>query len=398
MKFKRWLALATTFFLFACQPSIPPTVTIIDNNQVNMLQTVERVPSALLSQAGITLNQNDRILFRGQTIPPDEPIKDKPITIQIRRAMNVILDTPDGQRQVQSSAFTVGEVLAEASYWLRDGDEIIPPVNSPITNGMMITVSSPRMLTVSVDGKVVEIQSSARTVGEALAKAGIPLLGLDQAIPSENEALPSDGQIKVMRVNESVVLAQKPIPFQNEFVASAEVPLDQTQLLSPGENGLSIQRIRVRYEDGQEVSRTTEEETMVRPPKTRTLAYGTKIEIKTATVNGAKIEYWRAVEMYATSYSPCRLGTSTCGSTTASGKQLQKGMVALPTNQYLSMKGQPLYIPDYGFATVEDACGGCVGKPWIDLGFTDENFEGWHQWVTVYFLTPVPQNIVYILE
>jgi hypothetical protein len=62
------------------------------------------------------------------------------------------------------------------------------------------------------------------------------------------------------------------------------------------------------------------------------------------------------------------------------------------------MKGQPLYIPDYGFATVEDACGGCVGKPWIDLGFTDENFEGWHQWVTVYFLTPVPQNIVYILE
>ncbi len=247
-------------------------------------------------------------------------------------------------------------------------------------------------------GKLRRLKSSARTVGEALAEAGIPLLGYDYSLPSENEALPSDGQIKVVRVNESVVLAQKPIPFQNEFVASAEVPLDQTQLLSPGENGLSIQRIRIRYEDGQEVSRTTEEETMVRAPKTRTLAYGTRIEIKTATVNGAKIEYWRAVEMYATSYSPCNLGTSTCGSTTASGKQLQKGMVALPTNQYLAMKGQPLFIPGYGFATVEDACGGCVGKPWIDLGFTDEDFEGWHQWVTVYFLTPVPQNIVYTLE
>jgi 3D (Asp-Asp-Asp) domain-containing protein len=195
-----------------------------------------------------------------------------------------------------------------------------------------------------------------------------------------------------------VILAQKPIPFESELIAAAEVPLDQTQILSPGENGLSVQRIRIRYEDGNEISRITEDETMVRPPKTRTLGYGTKVEINTATVNGVKIEYWRAVQMYATSYSPCRLGTSTCGSTTASGKQLQKGVVALPTNLYLSMKGQALFIPGYGFATVEDACGGCVGKPWIDLGYSDNDYEPWFSSVTVYFLTPVPQNIVYTLE
>ncbi len=158
MKLQRWLVLAITFFLFACQPTTPPTATIIDNGQVNTLQTEERVPSALLAQAGITPNPNDRILFRGQTIAPDEPVTDKPITIQIRRAVDLTLDTPDGQSQVQSSAFTVGEVLAEASYWLRDEDEIAPPINSPITDGMLITVSSPRALTVSVDGKVAEIK------------------------------------------------------------------------------------------------------------------------------------------------------------------------------------------------------------------------------------------------
>jgi 3D (Asp-Asp-Asp) domain-containing protein len=136
----------------------------------------------------------------------------------------------------------------------------------------------------------------------------------------------------------------------------------------------------------------------VRPPKTRTVGYGTKVEVNTTTVDGVQIEYWRAVQMYATSYSPCRLGTSTCGNTTASGKQLQKGMVALPTNLYLSMKGQQLYIPGYGYATVEDACGGCVGQPWIDLGYSDDDYEAWHWWVTVYFLTPVPQNIIYVLE
>jgi len=62
----------------------------------------------------------------------------------------------------------------------------------------------------------------------------------------------------VVRVSESVILAQKPIPFENDFQASADVPLDQTQLLQPGENGLTVERIRIRYEDGEEISRVTE--------------------------------------------------------------------------------------------------------------------------------------------
>jgi uncharacterized protein YabE (DUF348 family) len=393
MKSIRGLIWLFVLLLAACQPSTPQIVTILDNNQLVRLQTDERVPSAILAQAGITLNPNDRIISKGYVIPLDQPVDDNPISLQIRRAVNVTVTSPQGEGQIQTSAFTVGEVLAGLSYQLNTKDIVEPSLNSPIENGMTITITSPRTLNISVDGTVMQLQSSARTVGEALAEAGIPLLGLDQAIPSENEALPSDGNIRVVRVTESVILAQKPIPFETETIASSEIALDQTQILSPGENGLSVQRIRIRYENGVEVSRVTEDETQVRPPKTRTLAYGTKVEIKTATVNGVQIEYWRAVQMYATSYSPCNLGTSTCGSTTASGKQLQKGMVALRTDLYYALKGQPLYIPGYGYATVEDACGGCVGKPWIDLGFTDANYEAWHETVTVYFLTPVPSYI-----
>jgi hypothetical protein len=159
-----------------------------------------------------------------------------------------------------------------------------------------------------------------------------------------------------------------------------------------------MQRVRIRYEDGIEISRTTENETLVRTPKKRVLGYGTKVEIKTTTVDGVRIEYWRAVQMYATSYSPCRSGVSNCGSTTASGKSLKKGMVGLRLAWYLNMRDQPLYITGYGHATVEDVCGGCVGKPWIDLGYSDNDYQQWSSWVTVYFLTPVPASIIYVLE
>lgn len=399
MKFPHWLAFATIIFLSTCQSPISPTVTIIDNDKIMVLQTDERIPLALLNQAGLTLNPNDGILLNGLRITtPDQPITNYPITLQIRRAANMLIISPEGQQAIQTSAFSVGEALREAGIPVRVSDRIEPPVYSRIVSPLTINYVPSQELIVNVDGKSVKINSTAKTVGEALSEGGIPLMGLDYSLPSANAPLPSDGQIKVVRVSDSVLLAQKPIPFESELQASANVPLDQSQILQPGENGLTVQRIRIRYEDGKEISRITEDETLVRPPKTRLLGYGTKVEVKTAVVDGVQIEYWRAVQMYATAYSPCRSGGDRCYAGTASGQTLRKGMVGLRYSWYLSMQGQRLYIPGYGFSSVEDVCGGCVGKPWIDLGYSDNDYQHWSSWVTVYFLTPVPANVIYVLD
>lgn len=399
MKFPHWLAFAAIIFLSTCQSLTSPTVTIIDNDKIIALQTDEGNPLALLNQAGLTLDPNDSILLNGLRITTlDQPITNYPITLQIRRAANMLIISPEGQQAIQTSAFTIGEALIEAGIPLHESDRIEPPVYSRIVSPLPINYVPSQELIVDVDGKSVKINSTAKTVGEALAEAGIPPVGLDYSIPSENGPLPSDGQIKVVRVSESVLLAQKPIPFESELQASANVPLDQTQILQPGENGLTVRRIRIRYEDGKEISRMSEAETLVRPPKTRLLGYGTKIEIKTTVVDGVEIEYWRAVQMYATSYSPCRSGSDRCYPGTASGQTLRKGMVGMRHSWYLSMQGQRLYIPGYGFSSVEDVCGGCVGKPWIDLGYSDNDYEHWSSWVTVYFLTPVPANVIQVLE
>lgn len=353
MKIHRRLLASAAFLLFACQPAASQTVTILDGDQSLTLQTTGRIPSTILKEAGITLNPDDTVLLNGLSAQPDAPITNFPLTLQIRR-------TADGET---------------------------PSPESSITS-----------LTVTSNGKSIQIAASAQTVGEALAEAGISLLGSDYSIPAENEALPSDGRINVVRVSESVLLVQKPIPFTSELIASADVPLDQTQILQPGETGLTMQRIRVRYENGSEISRITEDETVVHPPKNRVLGYGTKIEIKTAVVDGVTIEYWRAVQMYVTSYSPCRSGGDRCYSGTSSGATVQKGVAGMRYDWYLVMGGQRLYIPGYGPATVEDVCGGCVGKPWIDVAYSDNDYVAWSSWVTVYFLTPVPATIMYTLE
>jgi 3D (Asp-Asp-Asp) domain-containing protein len=240
-----------------------------------------------------------------------------------------------------------------------------------------------------------------------LAGAGLPLLGLDLSKPGENETIPSNGHVQIVRVSEAVTFAERSIPFQTKSKESTEVELGQEQVLQPGLSGLAVSRVRIRYEDGQEVSRQMEGETVVRPPQDRIVARGTKILLKTATVNGVTMQYWRVMQMYATVYSPCNSGGSkACSSGTASGLPAGKGVVAVDPGLYAYLNGQRLYIPGYGRAVIGDIGGGYIVEQntgvsryrWIDLGFDDNNIVDMTGWVTVYFLAPAPASIPEVLK
>ena len=182
--------------------------------------------------------------------------------------------------------------------------------------------------------------------------------------------------------------------------------LGTQEITQPGENGLAIARTRIRYEDGQEVSRVTEDESVVRPPQTRIVNTGTKIVVNTATVDGVTLEYWRAFEMYATIYSPCNSGTGGCSYGTASGMKAGKGVVAVDPSMFSFLQGQRIYVPGYGFAVIGDIGGGYIIEDligvsryrWIDLGFNDNNIVDMSGWHTVYFLAPAPASVPPVMQ
>jgi uncharacterized protein YabE (DUF348 family) len=401
MKYLRLMLLAGLSFLLSTCQSKTSTITILDGDLVVSISTASTVPAEILANANITLGQNDRLLYLGSSIPLEQALPEaKTYTITVRRAVAVTVVTSDGVQTFQSSALTVGQALAEAGYTLYAADRFDPPADTPIREPLTITYHPSHEINIAVDGIQVSARSAAETVGQALAEAGIPLVGLDISVPVESARLPEDGQIRVIRVVESVDIIQKVIPFSTRTELSSDLEIDQQALLQGGEPGLAITRMRTRSEDGVQVSQQSESETIVRPPQDRIMGIGTKIVIRTATLDGVTIEYWRSLRLFATSYSPCRSATpdGRCSYGTSSGMPVQKGVVAMQYDWYILFGFEHLFVPGYGAAVVGDVGGGYLGSHyWIDLGYTDSDYVGWGEWVTVYFLTPVPANPGYVL-
>jgi resuscitation-promoting factor RpfB len=357
----------------------------------------------LLSRVDIVPVEGEWVFVDGAPLPPDQILESAPRKVEIRKAIAFRVSVDGKTTDCSAPGPTVGEALWQAGIALYDADEVTPtaltPLNSISESPIVIEIVRARSISVHVDGKEIPVRTAGKTVGEALARAGLSLAGLDYAVPAETEPLPADGRVRVVRVREELLREQSSIPFERETQPLPDLELDRTQVVQSGALGIMESTIRIRYEDGVEVSRTPEGQQILLVPQKRIVGYGTKIVLRTADTADGPITYYRAITVYATSYSPCRLGVipPRCNSITYSGKTLQKGMIAMTAGWYNYFHGLGFYVDGYGPATVEDVGSGPNAPYWIDLAFSDDEYVGWHRNTTLYFLAPAPANVPWIL-
>lgn len=375
------------------------SVTIETPEGETSLRSVERSVDLLLRSAEIPVGANDRLIIDGESASVKSSLSpDTAHTIQVRRAVPVRITIGAQEQSIQSSASTVGGALWEAGVSLNAADHVEPALDTPLVEPLEVFITPSQPITIKSPEGDFEIKTTASTVGEALTQAGSPLQGLDYSVPAPDQPLPTNGVIRVVRVEETVELETEPLPFESEFQPSDQLELDTQDVIQAGRFGLTARRVRVRYENGEQVQRQVEAEYIAQEPQNQIVGYGTKVVPHTLEVPGGTITYWRKVSMYATSYSPCRIFDDRCDDVTASGARLRRGVAAVTLDWYRLIGGTQVYVPGYGAATIADVGGGIPGRYWIDLGYSDEDYVSWHNWTTVYFLWPPPPTIQYILN
>jgi len=370
-----------------------PVHVIVDERDFALRTHADSVEE-VLREAGVALRPHDEVEIEGEfpksnssTISKHRP---EAACIIVHRAVPFNLYENGRSTALYTTASTVGEALQRAGLTLYLADHVQPKLGSPMSAGMHIHVDRSKPVTVQVDGRAIRSRTHRERVEDVLADLGVVLTGQDYTHPPLDASLEEDTTIQVVRVSQRFLIEQEPIPFDSAWQPDPDLEIDHQRLLQEGSPGIRERRIRVRYENGHQVTRTVENQYVAIPPTTKIMGYGTKIVVRTLDTPAGPVEYWRTFRMLATSYSAATSGTPKSSSWyghTATGMKMRKGIVAVDPRM-IDLRSR-VYVPGYGAGIAGDT-GGAIKGHRIDLGYDDHNLKLWYRWVTVYLLTPVP--------
>lgn len=251
-------------------------VSIQVDGQTLTLRTHQQTVPDLLAEAGIQLNDGDRVQADGRLFPSELPATGQsgpPALLEVTRAVRLILAVDGGTRTFLTTGPTVGDALAALDLSLYEGDAIAPPPETPVRDGLRVSVDRARPITLQVGDVTIQTRTTATHVGEALARAGLALVGEDYSQPPLEAPLPADGLIRVVRVAEDRLVESVAIPFATRYQADPALAPGERVTVQAGAPGLLRRVTLTRGEDGRTVSRRVEM-ALIEAPVDALVAYG----------------------------------------------------------------------------------------------------------------------------
>lgn len=251
-----------------------PVIIDADGQRLRVL-THNTSPLDILREFGFSLGQGDALYIDGA---PADPAASRETlgSIRVQRVIAVQIVDADESVPVHTAGRTVGEALAQAGVTLFLADVVSPPLDALIADGATIIIRRSWPISVQVDGRLLHTRSAAETVGAALAGAGVALIGLDYTIPAEDAPATPDMTIRVVRVTETDEVERTEIAFRQVVQTDASIAPDTQRIIQPGQSGIRERRVRIRLEDGVEVSRSEPREAIVRDPQDEIIAVGAR--------------------------------------------------------------------------------------------------------------------------
>lgn len=312
-------------------------------------------------------------------------------------ALGSLLNDRGPHVTLETSQTRPGEALAGQGISPDAADQVTPGPDSSLPPGMQTHDEQAIPITIQADGYLLSTRVRAHTVGQALIEVGIPLLGGDFCQPPAETPLQAGMRLRVVRVREEIEIEQESLAYETDWQPAADQPIDTQRQLRPGADGLLKRRYRIVWHDDQQVARLLEDEWVDRPPTSRLVAYGTRIQLQTLDTPEGPLQYWRRLRVLATSYSAASAGKDKdhprYGQTRTG---LSAGFGVIAVDPRLIPLGSQVYVPGYGRAVAGDTGPAIVGRR-IDLGYDEEQPPHWHRWVDIYLLAPPPKHIRYVL-
>lgn len=288
---------------------------------------------------------------------------------------------------VRAIGHKAAAALQAAGLQVDPGDRVWPSLDTPLQEVEEVVIRRGVPVQLTVGGQEMEVRTAAFSVREALSDLGITLGSLDRVRPSLNTPISEGLPITVIRVEEEIVEEFSPIAYQTVRWADHDLPVGETRVRRPGREGVLRREIRVVREDGNVVFTETLRTEVVEPAVDQIVDVGQRRQLQTVrTADGRELVYVATLEVEATAYEPSPISTGEWSDGyTFTGLRAQKGIIAVDPS--VIPLGTRLYVPGYGEGLAADIGGAIKGNK-IDLFYpTYQEAINWgRRKVTVYIL------------
>ena len=277
---KKWILAVVTlyccFVLCGCGKHMI-TVDVYDGRtQTRMVVDTGQTVGELLEEADIVIVDQDIV-----TPAIDARIMKDGSQIRIGRYAGVVVETEEGETQVELTGGKVGDALKKAGVVLRQNDCVNHSMEAYCTDGMRICVVHRMAVTLVVNGNSEVNLTQAHTVEEFLTEQRVELGMLDRVTPKQSAQLADGMEVVVKRVTQKEVIENEVISFETEVSYSDSMTTGTSKIMREGIDGEKRVTYQITYVDGQEEGREVVAEKIVKEPVSRQIVKGSKPKGKT---------------------------------------------------------------------------------------------------------------------
>lgn len=192
--------------------------------------------------------------------------------IVVRHGREVTVEVDGVEREVWTTAMTVGDVVAELG--LRDGTRASASRSEPLGRDV-VRLSTAKTIHLVDDGETTDLRTSASTVREVLREAGV-VLGEHDRVSVSLDAATVEGLMVIITRVESVIRTQELTqPFATVRKDDATLAKGREVVSQRGREGVRTVTYEAYEADGVEVGRSVLAETVVTPPRDQVVRVGT---------------------------------------------------------------------------------------------------------------------------
>jgi resuscitation-promoting factor RpfB len=249
--------------------SFDKTVTVSVDGEKQEVRSFARTVDDVLDSADIAYSSRDDV------VPSPDASVGEDDTVTVRYARRVKLTLDGEQREVWLTAKNVDEALRQLGV-RSDGAFLSVSRNSTIPrSGIALEIRLPKSVTIVADGGQRPFSTTAVTINDALAEAGVALGTADTVSPAANERLVNGATLTVTRVRTEREERTVELPYETTRNEDASLASGTERVTQRGRVGLKTQVFDVVYANGERSSETLVSEETRREPVTQVVAVGT---------------------------------------------------------------------------------------------------------------------------